>query len=405
MDRALLPVALVALTLLASAGTVATVPRSRPAAQSGPVPTNGIEMLGLDGPTRSTVATASLDVSTALAIGHVETTAELRRRTLTRQFDGAGDATARRQVLTEAASTVESSIARLRADQRAARTAYVNGTIGPDEYLRRQAIAGARADQLQRELGTIGDLADQLQGVSMRSRLETLRVALTGAGGPVTAQVRAAFTGASDPVTAYVSASADGRALATVQGNQYVREAYRGDLWTPAVTGGIGFDDAIARTGDLYPVAFNSSRNLGRGVAEHGAGTYEISMQVREGTIVTYLDASTEDVFFEVRHFGLSTIDTGQPVVAIDNGTRLVVNRTVEGGPLRIAVSENGTGSTEAVPVTVGGTSYRSGPDGVVWTVAPSGTTRITATGGAGNVSTVIDPDPPTLVDVGSAGQ
>lgn len=402
MDRALLAALLVTLSLVgtASAGPAASGPEVAPQVDTGG--TADVEMLGLTDPARSDVTSQGIDVSTALAAERSATEAEIDRRALQITFERTTGDQARRELLFEAATDVEIAISELGAERRTVRQRYVNETISTDRYVRSRVLTGERAAQLRTDLEAIEMLAGQVSGLSMRSRVESLRVALTGSGGPVTDRVGGAIRGTADPTTVYTAVSSDGRVLSTVAGGQYVREAYRTDLWTPDSTGNIGIDQAAERMAELYPVAFgfNSSRNQGRGIATHGAGTYEITIQIREGTIVTYLDADTGNVFHEVQRFDLVAIDPAAPVVGVDNGTRLVVNRTHDGGPLRIAAYDNATDATIDARVLVGETWYRTGSDGTVWAVAPTGPTRITAVGDSGNVSVTMNPYRPKLVQV-----
>jgi hypothetical protein len=359
-------------------------------------------MLGLAGETRSDVATQGLDVSAALVAERSATEAAVDRRALQIAFERTDGEQARRELLFEAATDVEIAISELGAERRAARAGYLNETIDTERYLRTRAATSARATQLRTDLETIERLAGTVSGLSMRSRVDSLRVALTGSNGPVTDRLDATIHGTASPVTVYAAVSNDGRVLSTVSGGQYIREASRTDLWTPDTTGNIGIDQAAERMAELYPVAFgfNSSRNQGRGIATHGAGTYEITIQISEGTIVTYLDADTGNVFYEVQRFDLVAINPSPAVVAADNGTRLVVNRTHEGGPLRVATYDNATDTSVDLPVRIGDTRYRTGSDGVVWAPAPAGSTRITAVGESGNVSVTMTPSRPTLVAV-----
>ena len=413
MDRA----ALIALlgSLLLACSLVGTVAGGAPALQptppsepSGPDPpaqvdvdqSTDVEMLGLEGSTRSDVTTQGVDVSTATAIQRETASAAIDRGAIAVAFERAEDDQERREVLFEAATDVEIAISALRSEQRDARSNYVNGTITTEPYVRRRAMVDVRTGQLIAHLELIQQYADRVPQLSMRSRIESLQVALTGADGPVTDRLRATAVGDAPAVETYVTAAPDGRVLAMVSADEYVREAYRADVWTPDTTSGIGFAQAEARTKELYPVAFNSSRNLRATMGEHGAGTYRISLEIREGDIVTFLAGDTENVFFEVRRFRLDAIRPGPAVEEAENGTRLVLNRTYSGGPLRVAAFDNATGEPTDVPVVVGDLEYRTGEDGLVWALAPDGQTRVVALGEMGNVSVTHTPVRPSPVNV-----
>jgi len=400
MARAV-PAALLVVCLLAATATGTAAPP--PQAQTGQLDDDGrtadLEMLGLDATSRSDVTTPGVDVSTAMAIQRDAASSEIDRRALGIAFERTEEEQARRELLFEAATDVEIAISELRTDTREIRSNYVNGTVRTETYVQRRAVADARTGQLRTDLELIQQYADRVPQLSMRSRLDALQVALIGADGPVGERAAATIAGESSPFSVYVDVSSDGRVLSMVSEDRYVREAYRSDLWTPDTNTGITFDEAVARTNELYPVAFNSSRNIGRGVGEHGAGTYEITMEVREGDIVTYLDGDTRNVFFETQHFSLASIEPGPSATATDNGTRLVVNRSADGGPLRVEVLDNATRAPVDVTTVVGDTRYRTGADGVVWAIDPAGPTDVVAVGEAGNVSVTVHPLTPSLVE------
>lgn len=411
MARAVLVALLVACSLVGTAIGAPPAPQSTPPSElAGPHSTAQfdddrpptVEMLGLDGPTRSDVSTQGVDVSTAVTIQREAARSAIDRNTLGVTFERAEDEQARRQLLFEAATDVEIAISELRSDQRDVRADYVNDTTTSSAYVQSRAMADVRTEQLLADLEVIQRYADQVPQISMRSRLEALRVALTGADGPVTDRIRATTVGEEPAVETYAAASPDGRVLAVVSEDEYVREAYRSDVWTPDTTSGIGFAQAEERTKELYPVAFNSSRNLRAGMNEHGAGTYEITLAVQEGDIVTYLDGDTRNVFFEVQRFRLALLEPGPSIIERDNGTRLAVNRTHDGGPLRVATFDNVTGTPTDVPILIGENRYRTGSDGVVWAVAPGGRTSVVAIGERGNASVIAAPLRQTLVNVSS---
>lgn len=402
MARAAPVAVLVACVLVMSAIGSAAVPRSSPPAQLDDGRTADVGVLGLDSPTRSDVAIQGVDVSSAVAIQRQQVDAAVERRALEIAFERTEDEQERRAFLFEAATDVEIATSSLRSEQRDVREGYVNGAITPGTYMRSRALANARAEEWRADLELIQRLADRVPQLSMRSRLEALDVALTGVGGPVTEQLEATLVGEQAPVETYVEVSPNGRVLAMITDGGYVREAHRADAWTPDTTSGIRFDEAEERMGELYPVAFhpNTSRRVARSMSENGAGTYRVSMELREGTITTYLDGDTQNIFFEVQDFHLVQVVPGPSISASGNGTRLVVNRSIDGGPLRVATYDNTTGAPVDVTVLVDDNTYRTGSDGTIWTLDPAGTTEVVAVGEAGNVSVTVPPLSPSLVNV-----
>lgn len=424
MDRtvlvALLSALLVAGSLVGTAvGDAPALRPEQPSQLSGPSSPAQIDddrspevrVLELDPPVRSDVRTQGVDVSTAAAIQRNAAGSAIDRTTLEVAFDRTDDDQERRELLFQAATDVEIAIADLRSEQREIRADYVNGTVAPGTYAQSRARANVRAEQLQKELELIQELSNRVPQFSMQSRIATLRAALITFSGPVSTQVQSSISGESSRTEVYLSVSPNGSTLSTIHDGQYTRETFRSDLWTPDETGLIGFDQVVARVEELYP-KFNSSEASG-GISTLGpdgtdlapAGLYRIDIRYDTRTATAYLDGDTRNVFYEVQRSNIASIEPGPPMAESDNGTRLVVNRTYDGWPLRIATFDNSTGTPIDVPVVVGEVRYRTGSDGVVWALAPAGQTRVVAVGEGGNASLTAVPLSSSSVAVDRTGQ
>ena len=400
------------LALLVACAFVGTAAGGSPPTQTAPPPQiddgNGadVAMLGLDGTTRSEVLTQGVDVSTAVATQRETASSAIDRRAMQLAFDRAEDDQARRELLFEAATDVEIAISALRSQQRGIRSDFVNGTIGSHEYARSRAVANARADELRSDLTVIRELAGRVPQFSMRSRLGTLEATLITFSGPVSDHVQSTIDGRTDGTRVYVAVSPNGSSLSVIEDGQYLRETARSDLWTPDTAVLIGFDEVISRVAEVYP-AFNTSRASG-GISTLGpegtdlapAGLYRINIQYQDRTTAAYLDGDTRNVFYEVQRVRLASMQPGPAVSEVENGTRLAVNRTFDGGPLRIAVADNATGTPADVPVLVDDDRYQPGSDGVVWALAPEGRAEVVALGPTGNVSVTVVPVRPNYVNV-----
>lgn len=349
-----------------------------------------VTILGLDGPVRTNVTTPSIDVATAVAAQRAVARSELSVRSIEVAFERAADEQSRRELLLEAATDVEIATSSLRSDQRNLRESYVSGDVSTATFLRREAVHEVRARQLLRELETIRSLAEPVPRLSMRSRVRSLEAGLTGFDGPLTTRATDSITGGGPSSELYVSSSANGTAFAAVSDTEYVRQGFRSDRWVPDSTTGLTLDAIETRAGEIYPVAFNSSQTTSRGIQVVGAGIYRVEIGYEGGSIVAYLDGDTRDVFYEVHRQPLDLVEAGPAVEATDNGTRLTVNRTFRGGPLRVAVVDSSTGEPVEATVTVGGSTVTTGQDGVAWTVMPADQAQVTATTASGRTSLVV---------------
>lgn len=369
-----------------------------PSDASGPAATD-IAILTLDGPARGSFATSSLDVATTLAIQHDEADARLDRYTLDERMRRTASTEARQALLFEAVTSVRTRIAALREDDRELRAAYTAGEVDTETYVRRLAILDQRAAVLRAALDRIQAHAADIPQFSLRGRVRLLDAALFGFQGPVRGQAVTALRGQDSPVRLFVAASADGVVVSTIEDGRYVREAYRASNRDVENVSGMTLNEAAARTSELYPTAYNSSKSIRTGINGLSGGLYRIDIEFREGSLTAYLDGATRNVFFEIQERRLDLLGTRPSAVASANGTRIAVNRSYPGGPLRVQVTDNETGTPFSTTVVVAGERFQTGDDGRLWTLAPASVTfEVTAIGPTGNVTVSVRPLAPTPV-------
>lgn len=360
-----------------------------------------VGILTLNGSSQAGFATASVDVSTAMAIQRADADSRLERYALTERLENTPSAEAKQAELTAATSEVETRIATLRSDARSLRATYAAGTIDAQTYLRRLARLNARASTLQTTLPRLQAHADDLQGFSMNGRIQLLESKLVGYRGPISERSSAATVGAGPPTRVSVIASSDGVVLSTLEGNGYVREAYRADLRTPDTVSSFTLAEAANRAFELYPTAYNESQQPGYGTnidGSVGGNVYRVTLTMPTGSIQAYLDDGTRTVFFEVQERRVDLLDARPSVTETDNGTHLTVNRTYPGGPLELSVTDAETGEPRRATVVVAGHVVETDSDGTAWTLAPAGRFPVTAIGPDGNVTVPVRPLEPTSV-------
>lgn len=357
-----------------------------------------VAILTLNGTSRASFATPTVDVGTALAVQRDAGAAQLERYALDERFQNTDGTEARQTLLFESATAVEIRIAALRDQERAIRTAYANREVDTETYVRQLAVLGARVGELRATLDRIQAHADDIPEFSIRRRVQLLDAALYGFEGPVRARVRATMRGDAPPTRLFVSVSGSGVVLSTIENGRHVREAYRADHRDTETVGGMTLNEAAERSEILYPDAYNTSTSIRTGIIGLSGGLYRLDIELRQGVVTAYLDGATRNVFFESQGRRLDLLDPRPAVVGSDNGTRLVVNRTYPGGPLRVTVTANATGQPRQVPVVVQGTRLETGDDGTLWTLGPAAPYQVTAVGPQGNVTVSVRPLEPTPV-------
>lgn len=361
--RAVRTAALVALLLVVLPAAAA------PADSTEPQPAPSPAMLTLE-PTRSSdFVTPSIDVSTSIEIEHRQAAAHLERRSLARQVKRADDEETEQRILFLAATDTKRAASDLRAEERAARRAYRNGSITAEAYTRRIVVNTASAAQLRRTMTHIGDLAARVPGITVRQRI--LETRLIGLEGPVRTRLLAALDGSGSVDRVQIIASRNGTVLSTfgVRGT-FLHEAYRADRWTRTDVGETDLPGIVDVVRSTYPDAYNHSTSTSF-TGGLGRGIYQANLQLPDGELEAHLDADTESVFYEVWRSHPAAVTNDAAVMTEGTTVRVVVNRSVPSGPLRVATVDRRSGSPLDRPVVVNGRGYRTGDDGVLWTLTP----------------------------------
>lgn len=362
-DRVVYPALLVAFLVVAVPAAAAPVGTTA-AAPSSP------NMLELGQDRTSDFVRPSTDVGATLAIGHREGTERLRREALTRRLDQVESAEERQRLLFLAATETKQRADTLRGEERAIRRAYLNRSIPANVFIKTLGVHAAEAAQLRLTMQQIGDLANEVEGITVRRRI--LQTRLIGFNGPVRTRILHTIEGSNGGGRIHVIATANGTALSTFdKRGRYLRETYRSDRWTRDSVGETDLPGIVTVIQDVYPDSYNRSASTSF-TGGLGRGIYRASLQLPSGTLTAHLDADTEEVFYEVRKSPPASLASDAVVIEETETLRLVVNRSVPGGPLRIATIEPETGSPINRPVVVAGKAYRTGPDGVLWTLTPN---------------------------------
>lgn len=362
--------ALVALSalLVVSAATVPVLALPTAGAQSAG---DTVPMLEIDGPAQSGHASPTFDLSAAVSNQHDAATARLEDYAFEERIARADD-DARSDVLERELARIERRVEALVTAERSLRESFEERQIDADEYLRGIARIHARAVLLQERIQVVSAHAEDGE---IRARATDVEATLVGVHGPVRSDASAAILGSGPSARIQVAVSSNATVLSTIRDGAHVREAYRADRRTTDVTGTIPADELFAHVlpdlvSNVYRLEPQSTniRGVGRGLY---LAVIEAPRTSTYLTLTSYIDGDTRQIFSEVQQRDLDRLPPRNAVWNASNGTRLVVNRSFSGGPLRIATLDNETGQPIRTTVVVDGERFHTGSDGVLWTLTP----------------------------------
>jgi hypothetical protein len=330
----------------------------------------------------------SVDAASAVSIGRDDAAARFEDYATAERLNRTTDTNA---ALDGAIDDLEARVATLEADERSVRRQHANGSTSARQFVHDVAHVQARSARLEDRLARLEETAARYGNDTHRDRIDRLERRLLGYTGPVRERALDAVTGTRDALALYAAASDRGTVLAVLDGGEYVREAYRADRQAEAPDG-ISFLAALDRFEELYPVAVTFSGQVSAKGLNGRNKTYQIEKLLPFGSLLVLLDGNTRDIFHEVQRRQLGSMDQPASATATANGTRLVVNRTHAGGPLRIATYD-ADGRPTAAAVRVGDRRVGTGEDGVVWTLMPpESRVEVAATTPDGTVSLAVEP-------------
>ncbi len=342
--------------------------------------TGDVAMLLPGSPSEAQLAKGSVDVSASVAQARSDAGARLERYAFEARLTETND---QNTVINNGLQQIENRTAALRNAERQQWHAFVNGSVDRRQLLGDIAEATVEAQQLVAWLSEINSLTAPQS--NRQDRVNRLRRDLAPFVGTARTELVRTFRGARTASLTYVSTAPSGITLSTVVDGEYVRETYRFDRQsfpaeqlTPLTRAG----ELFSEVAEWYNLP-DQSPNL----QSIGTHAYIFELQVTGGTIRSYVDGGTERVYYEVQTRELDRLTSQPSVTFVQNDTRMVVNRTVPGGPLRIATYHNSSGVLVSNTVEINGMKVESGSSGVTWVLAPhAGRLDITARTSTGDV-------------------
>lgn len=346
---------------------------------------NTTEVLGLGTePDRTAFESPTVSLGSSIAMDRDEFRTRLDVTVLDKQLRTADTPKEQKQVLNRYRYRIENRIISLKATERRVSRSFSNGSLSTTEYARTLGRIDAAAEDLRTLIDAMENRTDDVPRFDLESEADTLRGKLVLLEGPIRDRIHRILTGEARSVRTFVATADTGVVLATIDGTTHVREIVRLDRHDPATTGQLSHLEAQNVVLDHYTWAATNMDTDGTSTYLYGAtNLYSVSISHTHGDLTAYLDAGTGQIFKEVQYTQLSgsrSINPDPGVTNTSNNVTLRVNRTYPGGPLRVELA-NATGAPLDGQVTVDGESAgRTGDDGVVWTLGPTGGFYVTAT-------------------------
>jgi hypothetical protein len=338
--------------------------------------------------TRTAIDRRTVDLGPALGFAANGSSYRLKTLATIERVESAEEPEVRRARVLDAVAELETGIETLRTARSEAVAAYAAGDLTARGLLVRLARVDARARALDQRRARLAAVAADSEALTEAdaNRISAVRVKLDTFHGPVREHVVSVLRGEAPPTRFYVAAGPDSVVLSMIRGDRYVREVFRGDLRT--VDGQqVGIEGATVAFRGAYPVVYDTLVNNTTDVAGQ-AGTFRVQLRHSRGGLVAYVDGGSGRVFRELQTRPLSTFGRNDTVTSTRDGFRLTINRTYAGGPMRVSVVDAATGEPANFTITMGPPQGESttvgatGPDGVLWTLAPTGQFTVVAIDG-----------------------
>jgi hypothetical protein len=338
--------------------------------------------------TRTALDRRMVDLGPALGFAANGSSYRLETLATVERVESAESPDVRRRRVLDAVRGLETGVETLQTEQREAVAAYAAGDLTARGLLIRLARVDARARALDDRRARLAAVAADSEALTETDadRISAVRVRLDTFHGPVREHVVSVLRGDAPPTRFYVAAGPDSVVLTMIRGDQYVREVFRGDLRTGG-TGTVGIEGATVTFRRAYPVVYDTLVNNTTDVSGQ-AGTFRVQLRHSRGALVAYVDGGSGRVFREFHTRPLTTFERNDTVRSTRDGFRLSVNRTYAGGPMRVSVVDAATGTPANFTITMGPPQGESttigatGPDGVLWTLAPTGQFTVVAIDG-----------------------
>ncbi len=333
-----------------------------------------IRMVGIGHVDRSDFVVQTPNLANSIFIDKKIISSEFSKYIISEGISLANGDEEKREILFQAATEVEIESAEIIGRFREIQDRWKSGWIGSDEFIRELILISTEAEVLVDLLDYIEKEAENVPQMELRGRIRMLKEKLIPFEGPVRDHLIDVTRGGSQIGSIYIAASQRGMVLATIKNGKYLREAY---VWDQeSSSGGISLDEAISRTATLYPIAYGPEVSQQTGIMGKGRG-YQIEIGFESGSLTSYLDGGTRNVFYEIQERKLWIVESESKVEFIGDSTKVVIGRSFVGGPLKVEVYDENTGGTAPAMMLIGTSRKEKINRGGTWILAPKENTKI----------------------------
>ncbi len=333
-----------------------------------------IRMVGIGHVDRSDFVVQTPNLANSISIDRKIVSSEFSKYIVSEGISLANEDEEKREILFQAATEVEIESAEIIGRFREIQNRWKSGWIGSDEFTRELILISTEAEVLVDLLDYIEKEAENVPQMELRGRIRMLKEKLIPFEGPVRDHLIDVTRGESQIGSIYIAVSERGMVLATIKNGKYLREAY---VWDQeSSSGGISLDEAISRTATLYPIAYGPEVSQQTGIMSKGRG-YQIKIGFESGSLTSYLDGGTRNVFYEIQERKLGVVEPGSKIKFIEDGTKVVIGRSFVGGPLKVEVYDENTGGTAPAMMLIGTSREEKINRGGTWILAPKENTKM----------------------------
>jgi hypothetical protein len=148
---------------------------------------------------------------------------------------------------------------------------------------------------------------------------------------------------------------------------------------------------ALQRGGELYPWAYDNAIGTPQVRGFGNTAVYLIRVDHPQGSIESYLSGGTRDVFHEIQTQRAGQVPVTDTQTTVGSSLNVTVGTTAPTGPMRVTLIQPSTGAPLDGTVSIDGEEVgRTGDDGRLYTVQPTGQFRVNASTGTSSVAVTV---------------
>lgn len=350
-------------------------------------PNNTTTRLQLTGPRTGNYSDVTLDFGGTMAMSAERVEGQYHVSLVSVQLERVNDREARTAVVNAYLDAAVEELDELETTEATAVERYRTGEITAEALLVRLSIVDMRARAVEDSLTDIEQASGPLPRPTL-NRIEDVRLELNRFTSPIRRHVAMAAAGElkGDVNPLYVTASPNGVVVEMLNDRRYLRNTIRFDNRNPdAVDQLNGLENFQNRIEEVYTWSYPRRNNLNIDVYT-ARNLYAANYLHPQGSLLTFIDGGTTDVFREEQSLLLGRLPVAESVTRVRNNTTVRIERTPANGPFKLNVTQtftNASGNTTVEPANAlvkvdGRVVGRTGTDGELWMLAPVGEYEVT---------------------------